>query len=300
MALLRPGLVGTTRRLASVVAAATLLTACSNATPSPAVATTAPSAAAAADASTAPSLAPSLAPSAVATPVPSAGPTPLRVAQDVSCAPRSAAEDHCVPAGRYTLDEPLAGETLTIDVPSGWFEWDLGGGSEGLLVAGGADAPGGSGWGILFAPIGQVPRDPCDANKGYLPASATVDDVVGAMAKWPGFKALGTPGSITIDGYSGKLIGLAYTKKAGTCPSSALWLTPSGAEMDSYPMIDDPSRPAQFRILDVGGKLLGIRTTDYPEPSPFELEQGVARDPHRHVQDQTALRSIVESIQIVP
>jgi hypothetical protein len=120
------------------------------------------------------------------------------------------------------------------------------------------------------------------------------------MARWPGFGTLGAAESIAIDGYSGKLIGLAYTRKASSCPISALWLTPSGVEMDSYPMVENPSRPAQFRILDVGGKLLGIRTTDYPEPSPFEIEQGVTPDPHRHVQDQTALRSIVESIQITP
>jgi hypothetical protein len=117
------------------------------------------------------------------------------------------------------------------------------------------------------------------------------------MAKWPGFKVLGAPESITIDGFSGKLIGLAFTKKATSCPTSSIWLTPSGTEIDSYPMVGDPSRPAQFRILDVNGQLLGIRTTDYPEVSPVEADQGVKPDPTRHAADQLALRKIVASIE---
>jgi hypothetical protein len=65
-------------------------------------------------------------------------------------------------------------------------------------------------------------------------------------------------------------------------------------------MIASPSRPAQFRIIDVGGQILAIRTTDYPEPSPYELSQGVAADPTRHAADQVALEKIVESIRIAP
>jgi len=53
-------------------------------------------------------------------------------------------------------------------------------------------------------------------------------------------------------------------------------------------------------ILDVNGTLLGIRTTDYPEASPFESEQGVRPDPTRHVADQVQLRAMVNSIRITP
>ena len=49
---------------------------------------------------------------------------------------------------------------------------------------------------------------------------------------------------------------------------------------------------------DVNGQLVGIRTTDYPDISPFEAEQGVKADPKRHVADQVALRAMVDSIEI--
>ena len=235
--------------------------------------------------------------SSAAAPAGSAAPLSLRVAPGAPCHGDGVGTS-CIAPGRYALDDPLIRGTITFDVPAGWFEWDPGSGSEGVLVDGGADAPGGSGWGLLFAPIGQVPHDPCDAKKGSLPSSASVDEVVTAMDSWPGFSATGRPHPITIDGFSGQAIELAFTKKAASCSNSYIWTTPSGGPIDAYPMVAEPSRPAQFRILDVNGQLLGIRTTDYPDISPFEAEQGVKADPKRHVADQVALRAMVDSIEI--
>jgi hypothetical protein len=221
----------------------------------------------------------------------------LRVAPGAPCRPGGSGTE-CIEPGRYVLDAGLVPGTVTIDVPAGWFEWDVGGGSEGLLVDGGTDAPDGSGWGLLFAPIGQVPLDPCDPKKGSLPSSATVDDVVTAMDRWPGFTLSGRPAPIAIDEFSGKRIELRFTGKPIDCPVSAVLRTPLGAAIDAYPMVADPSRPAQFWILDLNGTLLAIRTTDYPDVSPFEAEQGVRPNPKRHAADQLALQAMLDSIKI--
>jgi hypothetical protein len=222
----------------------------------------------------------------------------LRVAPGAPCHPGGTGTN-CIAPGRYVLDAGLIPGTITLDVQPGWFEWDPGGGSEGLLVDRGSDAPDGSGWGLLFTPIGNVSVDPCDAQKGLLRSTATVDDVVAAIGSWPGFTTTTRPESISIDGFSGKLIELTSAKDPSRCAGS-IWTTPSGTPIDAYPMVATPSRPAQFRILDVNGKLLGIRTTDYPDVSPFESEQGVRPDPKRHVDDQEQLRAMVSSIQITP
>ena len=269
------------RTLATIAFGAALLSACSNAAPSP-------------SAATAKSPVP---PSVVATPAGSVGPAALRVAPAAPCGPTGTGTD-CIAPGRYALDASIAPAGITIDVPSGWFEWDPGGGSEGLLVGGGADAPDGSGWGVLFIPVAKVSDDPCAGNQRFR-STSSVDDVVQAIATWSGFQVT-TPKSITIGNVPGKLVELRYTKDPATCPAAQLWTTPTGTPIDAYPMVANPGRPAQLRILDVHGQVIVIRSTDYPEPSPFEIEQGVAPDPHRHDQDQTALRSIVGSIQIIP
>ena len=283
MSLLLAARVRTTRTLVTLAFATSMLAACSNATSSPSTVATVPSAA--------------------PTTVQSAGPvgspplTGLRVAPSAPCEPGGTGSA-CIAPGRYSLDASLAPRTISLDVPAGWFEWDPGGGSEGLLVNGGADATDGSGWGLLFAPIGEVPMDPCDKGKG-AGSSATAEDVVRTMASWPGFNAT-TPEAISVDGFQGKLIELRFTKNVESCSPSWVWTTPSSTPIDTYPMVSDPSRPAQFRILNVNGTLLGIRTTDYPDASPFETEQGVRPDPKRHIDDQVQLRAMVESIRITP
>jgi hypothetical protein len=284
MSSIRAALGRTFRPLATVVAGTALLVACSNTTPGPSGVATAASRAPVAS---------------QAGPAASAPPTSLRVAPSAPCSPGRTGTV-CIAPGRYVLDDGLSPGIVTIDVPAGWFEWDPGGGSEGLLVDRGSDAPNGSGWGLLFTPIGNVSRDPCDAKKGSLPSNATAGDVVAVMARWPGFTATTTPRPVAIGGVAGEMIGLTYTNDPLKCSVATIWTTPSGTPIDAYPMVADPSRPAQFRILDVRGSLLAIRTTDYPELSPFEIEQGVRADPNRHVADELALRAMVNSIQFTP
>jgi hypothetical protein len=70
--------------------------------------------------------------------------------------------------------------------------------------------------------------------------------------------------------------------------------------VDAYPMVSSEvlGRPGQFRIIEVAGKLIVIRTTDFPENSPYELSQGIAADPTRHAADQVELHAILDSIRL--
>ena len=44
--------------------------------------------------------------------------------------------------------------------------------------------------------------------------------------------------------------------------------------------------------------VLAIRTTDFPDPTPTEISQGVKPDPVRHAADQKTLHAILESLQL--
>jgi hypothetical protein len=206
----------------------------------------------------------------------------------------------CIAPGTYALDASIAPVTLTIDVPRGWFEWDPGGGTEGLLVHGGGDAPSGSGWGLLFSPVGKIFPDPCHQASGAARSVATVDEAVARMTTWPGF-SVGKPKAITLDGRSGKSVEVTSTLRASACPLAALWTTPSGMPVDAYPLVSDAgTHPTQYWVVDIDGKLLIIRVTDDGQPSPFEVSQGVKADPKRHADDQIALRAILQSIRLKP
>ena len=120
------------------------------------------------------------------------------------------------------------------------------------------------------------------------------------MQRWPGF-SVGTPQPISMGGYDGFLVEITSTKDSTACPTAALWETPSGTAIDGYPMVaQSATRPAQFRILEIGGQLLIIRTTDFPGQSPFEETQSIAPDATRHAADQPALRAILDSLRFAP
>ncbi len=53
----------------------------------------------------------------------------------------------------------------------------------------------------------------------------------------------------------------------------------------------------RFDSWDVNGTPVVIRTTDYPETSPFETQQGVAQDATRHKADQVELHRMLDSIE---
>ena len=276
---------------AAFIVATTVLTGCSNA--NTIASATAPAASAATAAPIASALPATQAPST------ESSAALLRGAPGGACL-EGGTGTTCIAPGTYALDASIAPVTITIDVPRGWFEWDPGGGTEGLLVDGGDDAPGGSGWGVLFSPFGKIFPDPCHQASNAARSVSTVDEVVAGMTTWPGF-TVGKPKAITVDGRSGKSVEVTSTLRPSACPLAALWTTPSGMPVDAYPLVSNAgSRPTHYWVVDIDGKLLIIRVTDDGQPSPFEVSQGVKADPKRHAEDQIALRAILQSIRLKP
>jgi hypothetical protein len=239
-------------------------------------------------------------PSVASTPSPAASlPTALVNARMAPCGPDGGTPT-CLEAGTYRLSSNFWPALITIEVPEGWWEWRPGEDYDGVLVESGGDAPDGSGWGLTFAMVDTVSKDPCDLSAGSLAAegTGTVDGLVTAIGAWPGFVTTSsTP--ITIDGFTGRLIELASDGTTADCAASRMWLSPRGVSVDAYPVdAGDPSSTAQLRVLDVNGTLVVIRATNFPHTSPHELGQGVPQDPDRHLADQVELQQIIDSIQI--
>jgi hypothetical protein len=199
--------------------------------------------------------------------------------------------------GTVTLDMLIGGQRVIVDDPAGWFLWypypDL----QGILVDSGPDAPDGSGWGVAFMRVGDVFRDPCDQSAGKAPVG-TVDELVTAMEAWPGF-TVSSPEPTAVGGIDGQLVTVTSTTTTAGCTPQSIWLTPGGNFVDAYPMVDarGSGRAGTFRIVDVRGELLVVRTTEFGEPSPFEEDQGVASDPGRHAADLVELQGIIDSVR---
>ena len=241
------------------------------------------------------------------TPTPTPSPTPpvvgLLSAPSVPCPVRPAVT--CIKPGAYTLSSPTYWPTtISFDVPEGWWEWFPGNileDFEGVF----ADSPaeGGSGWGVMIMTVGEVSRDPCNPKAAmFKPADVdTPAKLAAAMAKWPGFKAT-TPMPTSIDGAEGLLVELTSTRTYKQCPENEafLWKTEAGTIIDTYPMVDANGlgRPGQFRILDVNGHLIVVRTTDFPGASPYEVFQGLDPVPPLHMADQVELQGILDSIRL--
>lgn len=254
-------------------------------------ATPTPTATATIAASLAPSSSPSQAAAALLT---------LKAAPFAPCDATDTAAATCVAPGTYQLNNwpgpntwPV---TVSVNVPAGWFDWDAAPGVDALLV--GPDA---SGWGVLFSTVGDVSRDPCDASKGLIPAAQvdTPQKLVAAMGAWPRFKAT-APQSVTVDGHRGLKLQVTSTGANSCSATGSLWHTTSGGSLDVYPMVDSTAAraPGTFEIVDTGHGLLVIRTTDFPQTSPNEIDGGMAADPTRHAADLAELHAIVDSIRL--
>ena len=250
---------------------------------------------------------------AVASPTPEPTPAPTAVpsasaastlttlagAPNESCQARPTAA--CIVPGTYLFGTAVPGGT--IDVPAGWWEWDPGAGSVGLLVEH-ADAPEGSGWGLTLIQVGEVRRDPCDRAAGtFAPEDVdTPGEFAAVMAAWPGFDAT-APAPVEVGGIEGVQVRLTTTRDRTDCTGAVLWETPVGIPIDGYPMLHDEGgsagvvHPADFRIIDLDGQLLVIRTMPSARTSPHERYQGIPDDPNRHEADVVAQQAMVDSIR---
>jgi len=292
------------RAIATFAAAVVLVAACSGATTGPGVGaapTPPPTANPTQTPTPTPAASPAPTPATPAAPTPSPQLTTLADAANhyVTCPDGS--PDGCLIPGTYRLGpDVLATVVSPVVVPAGWFEWDMGPGTEGLLVER-SDVDDGSGWGALFSSVGLVSRDPCDSSKGTFPANSvnSVDGLLAAMTTWPGFQ-VGQPRSITLGGASGKQVSVAASKTEAECPTPVIWQTPQGTGFNGYPEVGAKPKgyTATFLLLDVAGEVLAIRTTDFPQTTSTELGQGVKRDPTRHLADQRTLHTILDSLRL--
>jgi hypothetical protein len=207
----------------------------------------------------------------------------------------------CIVPGTYRLGATVP--TGLVDVPAGWWEWDPGPGSVGLLVEH-PDAAGGSGWGLTVMQVGEVHRNPCDQAAGtFAPANVdTPAELAAVMATWPGFEAT-PPEPVDVGGIEGVQVELRSTKGLADCPGAVLWETPVGTLIDGYPMVENgggsagTAHPAHFRIIDLDGQLVAIRTMPSALTSPHERKQGIPDDPTRHQADLVVQQAIIDSIR---
>jgi hypothetical protein len=247
-------------------------------------------------------------PAANATLTPAPSPT-AQALYSLENAPREACSDvmpDCIEPGTYTLGPDWP--SISFTVPAGWYSPDPVPGIEALLVDRSPDAPASSGWGVWFFMVDtdSVSRDPCDPDAGLYSAAdvETADELAAAMTNWPGFDVT-PPEAVTLDGVSGIRVRVTSTKDAEECPASVLLLATNGAQktqFTAYPMINDAGvpYPADFRIFEINGTLVAIRTMGLVQTSPFEESIGIPRDPDRHAADQVELNTILDSIQVSP
>ena len=222
-------------------------------------------------------------------------------APPAACEPSGGAPN-CLAPGTYRLSGDVWPGEITMEVPAGWFEWQpytARDAYDALLVNAGTDN--GSGWGLEFNVVDAVAKDPCDPAKGTDDRAeiGTVDGLVAAMSAWPGFVAT-APAPTVVGGLSGQLVGLTSTRTETDCPNGFVWTIPQGGTVNAYPMVGATGKPraGTFRIVDVNGTLLVIRTTDFPDTSPNELAQGIPDDPTRHAADQVEMQQILDSVRI--
>ena len=125
-------------------------------------------------------------------------------------------------------------------------------------------------------------------------------ELAAAMATWPGFKAT-TPVPISIDGAEGLLVELTSTKTFKQCPDGEafVWKTEAGTLIDTYPMVDADGllRPAQFRIVDVDGHLIVVRTTDFPGHRRTRCPRALTRTRLSTRPTRSSCSAIVDSIR---
>ena len=112
-----------------------------------------------------------------------------------------------------------------------------------------------------------------------------------------GFEAM-APVPTVVGGYSGQLIELTSRAQSGL-PHRSLWTIPQGRSSTGIRWSErGGSRPDSFRIVEINGTLLVLRTTDFANRHQTSSSKGIPDNPKRHAADQVAMQQILDSIRI--
>lgn len=191
--------------------------------------------------------APTDAPSAAPAVLPSVSPGSTQLASEVANASSPALEPGPLEPGvPYSFDLPVP---VTFSVPAGWTY--VGSSQDASFIAN-------TGQTAIFSWLvaDNLYRDPCHWGKGVLdpPVGPSVDDLVGALEKMPGFRSTG-PTSETIGGVPAQRLAVTQTIRSADCDGGQMkvwsW-EPSGISHDLY------GGPITIHVLSVGGRRLVV------------------------------------------
>ena len=200
-----------------------------------------------------------------------------------------------MPAGDYYLDISAYPARIDFSVPDGWWYYWSGSLPQSsdvhaiLVDSQDIAGPNESAWGIAFGVVNTVRVDPCKKSAGYMDRSVTesAETLVTALETWTDFSP--TVEDVTVGGLAGKRV-----EFTATCEGE-LFTTPA-----AFVFGTSPAENPQFTFLDVGGSVFVIWTTDFPQTTQLEVDNGASPDPEAHVADQLQLRDIVDSLVITP
>jgi hypothetical protein len=212
----------------------------------------------------------------------SSEPSPTPEFQDVIALPDFAPLD----PGGYFIDpdrDPSTPLRVTFEVPSaGWAQWI---GALKSNDATGLDA-------VAITTVTNLVRDGCvDQSYAEPPVGPTVDDLTAGLAALAPFRVTSPPDDVTVDGYSGKHLGLIVPdlpidhEGFRGCIGGHLNSWVDGIYGDTFDGYTDPGSREEFWILDVEGTRLVI---------------AAERSPRLPSEDLAEQQAILDSIQIEP
>lgn len=164
------------------------------------------------------------------------------------------------PGQRYYFDIPVP---VSFSVPPGWDFWLHGfSGQARAGLASGIENEGYTAT-VVFVVVSNIYRDPCHSQQGLFdpPIGPTVDDLVTALARLPGFVVAG-PIDDTVGGLPAKTLAQTPTVAEGTCDggSDPMLATPTGGRYAGGTQVT--------RVLMVGGtRLMVLSWTPLPDPA---------------------------------
>ena len=183
-------------------------------------------------------------------------------------------------AGTYIVRVPQPLD-VTVTVPDGWRaegDWAVTGPNGAGLPAGMA---------IGFWEVANVYADPLRPELGEVqpPVGPTVDDLVVALLRQPGYSSVSDPIDVTVDGYTGRQLELTVRSdvefQSCTGNQFLIWRDTAGGDRCAQ----GPGQIERVVILDVEGERLVIDVVFFPATPAA---------------DRVTLEQVFNSIQIEP